>query len=880
MNNERPSLPEGTTPEVGPYRLLRLLGKGGMGEVFEGYDPRLDRKVAIKRIRAEQLSPEFLERFRREARIGAGLVHSGIVQVFDVSSLGEHEYLVMEYVPGETLRQRVARGPLAIAEGLGLARDIAAALAHAHRRAVVHRDLKTENILIDDEGQAKIADFGISRQHASEMRQLEDPTVTGSHQTPGTVRAMAPEQALGEGTDHRSDLFSFGILLYEMFTGVSPFRAASDIATLSRVVSKPHRPIRELEPALPRRLEALIDQLLEKEPELRPRNADEVRHRLDALRTEVASDPEVSVTRIGDTPAPRPSDRAQLESTTLAPLLPSRQSIAAATGSHRARWRGLGLAPVFGVAGVVLAFLGWLAWRPAAGVTYVAVLAPTLEGTLEDDRADLLTHAVRGALQRSLVSLRGLSPKTFAEIDAIEGTPRDIAVAVAADELVLASLDCRSASCSVELDRVTGHDGAVAWNLAFEIPSDDLALAARAVSYQMRAAYPDHPLRAEAPELEVAHDDYMAFLRVRRSFESSPETTTLDQLLARLEEIRQDSPRFPDAWLLASEMTLARFYRDRREEDLELASSLADQAARLWPADPTPLLLKLRILTVAGQLARAQEILSELEHRIPGDARLLDVGAHLLEARGETHRALEQMQKAARQQPSWHHLFNLATMALRHGRVEVARPALQNLLNRAPDHYDGLSVFAQLELVNGDPATAVELYRRLVERSPGIAELSNLGLAQTLASDLEAACQSYQQAVASAPDNPFLRLNLADARKLVGQGDIAAKEYREVLRLLGDSPRDWQELTVRSQALAHLGESEAAVETIQRALTLAPDNAQVAFEAALVFTLTGDYTIALVNAGRARELGFEDRWFELPWFEPIRPRLLGEKAGP
>ncbi|MCG8461154.1 MAG: protein kinase, partial [Holophagales bacterium] len=731
MIDERHALPENTPPEVGPYRLLRRLGAGGMGEVFEAYDPRLDRRVAIKRIRAANLSPEYLERFRREARIGAGLIHSGIVQVFDVTHLGEHECLVLEFVPGESLRQHLAEGPLPVARGLDIAFEVAGALAYAHQRGVVHRDLKTENILIDEEGRAKIADFGIARQLASPRRQLEDPTLTGSGAAPGTVRAMAPEQALGEGTDHRSDLFSFGVLLYEMLSGVSPFRAANDLATLNRVVSQPHRPIRELVSEVPHRLADLIDQLLEKEPTLRPRDAGELVEQLEVSRAEVAADGEESATRIpgsGIRPAEARGERTYRELTTLA----RGQESASASGGGSLPGRSLDrrtvaiLAAVSAVAGMV-ALAGWLASRTSTRITYVAVPSPTVRGTLEGDRATLLAHAVRGSLQRTLVSLPGLSPKAFAEIDAIEGTPGEIARAVAADELVLASLDCRAAGCAVELSRIDSASGGVLRTAGFDVLADDLPVAARAAGHQVLAVYPGHGERAGSVRLEVDPRDYETFLRIYDGFYGSGDVARSQQeQLDELAAIHERSPRFLDAWLLAGDIALHRFARLRNGEDLDLARAMADRAIELAPGDPAGLLFDLRVDLDAGDLDGAEATITRLGERSPGDAQLLVRRAQLLEARGEPEAALELLRRAAHLQPSWKNLFTLAPTAQRQGDIPSARTALERLLERAPGHYRALSLMAQIELVNGDPGKAADLYRQLVERSPGVGELSNL----------------------------------------------------------------------------------------------------------------------------------------------------------
>ncbi|HWN66198.1 MAG TPA: protein kinase [Haliangium sp.] len=260
-------------PELGRiahFRLIRPLGAGGMGEVFLAHDERLNRQVAIKRLRTSSDTPsQRSERFQREARIAARLKHPAIVQIYELLNEGGVDCIVMEYVEGEDLRRHVATAPPSVHQVLVIGQQIALAMAEAHDQGIIHRDLKTENVLITRSQQVKITDFGIAKD-------LHEEALTAEGHMLGTFRAMSPEQARGERVDYRSDLFSFGILLYEALTGTSPFHAAVPYLTLDRVVHASPYPIRTLRPELPAALAALIDQLLQKDPLLRPRNFHEV----------------------------------------------------------------------------------------------------------------------------------------------------------------------------------------------------------------------------------------------------------------------------------------------------------------------------------------------------------------------------------------------------------------------------------------------------------------------------------------------------------------------------------------------------------------------------------------------------------------------------
>ena len=269
--------------DLGPYCLERRLGAGGMGEVFLAFDRRLERRVAIKSLRSGLDATNARERLRREARAAARLHHSSIVQVFDLIESADRDWIVMEFVDGPRLADLTARGPLPLARILLYGRQVAEGLAAAHAQGFVHRDLKAENVLIAQGSQetAKILDFGLVRNVEADSTEA----LTRSGAVLGTLRTMAPEQVRGLDVGPRADLFSLGVLLYEMAAGRSPFRGETAAETLHRIVAEPPPP---LPPEAPRGLASLIGQLLQKAPELRPASAAAVAQRLAALSSETS----------------------------------------------------------------------------------------------------------------------------------------------------------------------------------------------------------------------------------------------------------------------------------------------------------------------------------------------------------------------------------------------------------------------------------------------------------------------------------------------------------------------------------------------------------------------------------------------------------------
>jgi len=246
---------------LGKYEIQAEIGRGGMGAVYRGYDPALDRYVAVKVLAPHLVwEKEFVERFLREARAAARLKHAGIVTIHDVGQEGDWYYFIMEYLEGQTLTEVIRqRGPLSSDEALSILRPLAAALNYAHHRGLVHRDIKPGNVIVDPAGQVTLTDFGIAR--AAQETRL---TATGA--LVGTPEYMSPEQAKGLTVDARSDQYSLAVVAYEMLSGRAPFQAESTLALMYKVVHEPPPPIRQARPDLPAEVEAVLAKVLAKEP--------------------------------------------------------------------------------------------------------------------------------------------------------------------------------------------------------------------------------------------------------------------------------------------------------------------------------------------------------------------------------------------------------------------------------------------------------------------------------------------------------------------------------------------------------------------------------------------------------------------------------------
>src|ERR687884_356675 len=262
----------------GRFRLDEKIGAGGMSTVYRAYDPTLERWVAIKLMHRDiSTDPDQLERFRREARAVARLNHPHVVTVIDTGEDEGTPYIVFEYVEGETLKERIRRlGRLPVPEAVAYAIEIARALSAAHAQRLVHRDVKPQNVLIDQEGRAKVTDFGIARS-------LEAQGLTAAGRVLGTTDYVSPEQALGHEVTGQSDIYSLGIVLYEMLTGEAPYKADTQVAVAMKHVRDPLPDVQRRRPEISAALASVVERATAKETQNRYGDVSEMVHDLEEV---------------------------------------------------------------------------------------------------------------------------------------------------------------------------------------------------------------------------------------------------------------------------------------------------------------------------------------------------------------------------------------------------------------------------------------------------------------------------------------------------------------------------------------------------------------------------------------------------------------------
>ncbi|MBC7670929.1 MAG: protein kinase [Polaromonas sp.] len=507
---------------AGRFRIISLLGRGGMGIVYRAHDERLNRDVALKVLPPHAVAgPSAAERFLSEARTAGALAHPNVCTVHEIGETDDgRPYIAMTLYEGETLRERLARGPLPARDAAATARELTRALGAAHARRIVHRDVKPGNVILGHDGVARLLDFGLAR--------FGDACITATGATPGTIAYMSPEQAAGSRLDHRSDLWSLGVVLHEMLAGARPFHAGSDRAVLAAILHGEAAPLSAAEPPVPPALQRIVARLLRKVPEERYPDAAAVEADLDAALADdaVARSP-------GPSRAAAPPSRSRRRLSVAGATLAGALALAAAI-PLAARWhRGAGAAPAPRAA------------RSLAVLPFVEMSGDTANRYFSDGLSEEITttlgriEGLRVAARSSAFALRGR------DLDV-----RRIGETLGVDAVLEGSVRRAGSRLRVSAQLVDAKSGLQLWSDEYDRQMSDVFTVqdeiARAISDALTLRMPAGGVtaRARGATDPAAYDLYLHALALRSRLRPDAMQRAAD-LLDRATEIQPD---FALAW--------------------------------------------------------------------------------------------------------------------------------------------------------------------------------------------------------------------------------------------------------------------------------------------------------------------------------------------
>jgi serine/threonine-protein kinase len=817
--------------QISHFRILERIGSGGMGAVFRALDLKLNRVVALKFLHPHRERRKHdRDRFQREAEALASLDHPNVGTIYEHNEWGDRLFIVMALYEGETLAQRIARQPgrrVPVPEAAAIATQLAMALQAIHAARLVHRDVKPENIMILKDGRVKLIDFGLARWP-------ESSRLTGQGQVAGTLDYMAPEQIEGEDVGPEADLWALGVVLYELVAGRHPF-AGKGLGKAHAILYEEPFPLREAFPEVSAALEKIVGRCLTKPAKERWGSAADI---LDELQISGLSDPGISSPV---SPAPRPPAR---------------------------RFWKIAVPAAFLLLGVAIAVYFLL--RPSRPV-YVAVLQPEITGSLPPDDQARVKVNLRAALVRTVSLLDGLVAQDTNQVDQVQGDTLFVARHLGTDDIITSGAYCDGDNCRVTLKRLNGQTGQEVWTTS-EVglhPSKPKRFATMAADL-LRNGYGKLRPRDPRLELKAGEEEYRRYLDLlQRKDDPKADPETLKELSNQLEALQQRAPDFADVYLLEARVFLRLHDLTKETVYLDQGIMVAKRFQKLAPGDPRSLTILSGLYSDAGLYREADVVLDRLaEVDLAGS---LFRRGMLAELKGRSGDALKLIAKATHLHPSVNALLLLARFEYQQGFWGKARDHYKEVLRLEPKNLYGLKGLNQIELLI-DPERAVKRLREATKRDRGPDSLINLGTSLLRLRHCDEAEGYLRQALGLSPDDPSAALVLADCLLLLNRPQEANKYYSQIAAITKNTtgPSDWQRLSVRAQALAHLGNTKEAESTIQIALSIAPTSQQLACEAAGVYVTLGRQALAIFHAKRAAAGGAGTYCLGFPLFDPLR----------
>ncbi len=834
------------------YRILRILGEGGMGAVYQARDQELDRIIALKVIRPELAgNPAILQRFKQELILARNVTHRNVVRIFDLGEADGIKFITMEYVDGEDLRALLKReGKLSPKDAVHIIEQVCRALDAAHAEGVIHRDLKPQNIMRDLQGRIVVMDFGLARS-------LDTSGMTQTGALVGTLEYMSPEQALGMELDQRSDLFTVGLILFELLSGKMPYKADSALASLMKRTQQPAAQLSSVEAAVPKALSNMVGRCLERDPKMRYSSASEILRQLEAWDAD---------------PTIMPSDLARMASP------PSRTRQISVPIPERRGWLLL--------AGTALLLLA-LVWLPTtrnlifhgqtrvestAGIPdlskgkYLAVLPFRVLG--DQKPLEYVAEGVGEALSAKLFQLQEVHLASSAATEKFSSAGQSldqVARALGVNLILQGTIQGGSDKFRITLDLRNVASGERLWDREFSgVPRDLLTLEDQAYSelvsaLELKPSNEEQARLASHPtENPAAYDMYLQG-RMLLHGKNGPQDA---QTAVRFFNSALNNDRnFALAYTGIADASL-RMYKDTKDGIWAQKALFAAQEAER--RNPNLAEVHLSLGSVYSATGKSNEAIEELKralalapnsdeaHRRLGDA---------YKASGRKQEALAAYQSAVRANPYyWYNHNNLGSAYLQFGNAEKALQEFQRATELSPDNATPYANIGATYFRQAKWAEAIPFFQKALEFRSDADTYSNLGTAYFFLSRYDDAVKMFERAVTLSPKNEQLMGNLGDAYRASGRVHDAAATYDKAIALanaqLEVNPRDAGTKADLAFYYAKKGDTVQGEQIIREARAIDASAPQLIYMEAQIYALAGKQAEALKALREAFQKGY------------------------
>ncbi|HLH04487.1 MAG TPA: protein kinase [Bryobacteraceae bacterium] len=837
-NTKAGVLPPGTM--IGSrYRIEAEAGEGGMGKVYRATDLDLQRTVALKVVRPDLSgSRESFNQLAHEIAIASQISHKNVLRIHDLGEASGLRFISMAWAEGEDLGHLLKRtGPLPEERILELAIEICEGLEAAHEQGICHRDLKPSNILLTSAGHACIADFGLAQtlytESAPAIAAAAGSAESVSVSSMGTPRYMSPEQVDGAHIDHRSDIYSLGLILYEMATGRIPFNDESVFQTMTeRLTATPVSP-KLFNPELSDKLTHIILRCLQREREARYTS---VRELLDDLRAQPAA------------PAPL----------LIEPAPPKRSKA----------WWAIGALAAL----VLVALAAWFVYHrrnapiePPRNGKYVAVLPFAPLGA--DPNLKYRAEGIADAISSRLSSLSSVHPVSYEALSktSLAQTPEAIARQVGANLLVRGTVQQVGDRIKVDANIYNTEKGAVVWSNDYEGQVADLFTLEDRISSDAERALKVNPTiqdrerQTSAPTQNLAA--YDLYLKGRDILKNHRDEASVRNALQLFEQARQQDDSFALAWTGVADASRLLYRMTHNDIDISRALYAAEEARRRNDLLPEVHFALGSVYTATGRNAEAiSQIKRALELSPNSDDGYNRLGRAYM-ATGKTADSLAAYKKAVELNPYyWYNHNQLGSGYQNAGRYADALKEFQEQVKQNPTSEDGYLNIGSAYLGLNQPKKAIPELQKAISMHPSELAYSNLASAYVQLGRYNEAIPIYQKALELVPNHADIVHNLADAYARAGRHAEANQTYDRAIDLLYKeldvNPRDAHALDALAGCYAGKGEFERAHNLIRQARSIHPDDADLAYNEAGIDALGGHLSDGLAALKAAYELGF------------------------